>query len=545
MNLFDPTNVQCKSTLAAYCGTEHSFRDRLEEEYLQKMKSVQRARRGAAINAWPIISGLSSFLIDRFKQELLVPIIAQIKEKICGQKEVGMVLRQTCEYFEHGKVDISSGSLALLVEALRQDLLVLPLNLLRVVEKNTFHARLLEKLVTELVKQVRNGHPKLPSLLDAVADSLELTPEPNDVERILAVAALLRLIGASAETDPTVFVDTTVKLLEEAGISLSSKLPKWRVTLSSVPGAAHRVENAIRRISSSVARNGNLPAEVVATAARDLSWIVLAVLEPHWNSTSFSLERLKNVISSVTEAVVLMAASEYEKGALVLTKLIPELTRNCEEKAIKSLNKVLLGLVPLAIDLARSKTAEGVKKALESAAAPVGTWRLKRRSHMISLGALVGVNGGFELPVRPSQAEKTLTFGVFASVGIDFSWRCMATDKCPSTLGVFLSVIDIGAVLSYHHSLEDDPTIDTEKTPKISWAQVFSPGLYLRWGACMTPLVVGAGVSLAPRLLSVKKTETGDVNTEQRTERTVLRFLAFLAVDIPVLELWSGEPVSD
>lgn len=535
----------CKKALSAYCEESHNFRVRLKKEYLDNLSSYRTRTAIAALNAWPIVSGISSFLIDRFKQELLVPIIAQIKDKMCNQDKVGMVLTQTCEYFDHGKVDISSGSLALLVEALRQDLLTLPINLLRVVENDALHARLLAELFTRIVKELRNGRPQLASILEAVADSLEQSAKPPHVREVLAVASLLRLISASKGTNTAIFVDTTVRLLEQTDNCIpSSRMKDWKRTLLKVPGAVRRIQDAITLLNRPVRPKGSIPGGVVATAARDMSWIVLAVLEPYWERTKLPLDRLKTLIPSVAESIGLMAANEYAKGTLMLLKLVPALTKDRSEEAIEKLKSSLLRLVPLATALAQAKNAEGVKKALESAAAPVGTWRLKRRSHMISIGALVGVNGGYELPVRPSMAESSLTFGVYASLGIDFSWHCSATEKCPSTFGVFLSVIDVGTVLSYHHSIGDDETLDTDNTPKISLAQVFSPGVYLRWGVCNTPLVVGAGVSLAPRLLSVTETDNGTVNTEERKDRTVFRFMAFFAVDIPILELWTGEPAS-
>lgn len=56
---------------------------------------------------------------------------------------------------------------------------------------------------------------------------------------------------------------------------------------------------------------------------------------------------------------------------------------------------VVRGLV-LAAEVASAQSAEQVRSALEAVVAPVGSWRMKRRRPMVSVGALVGVGGGAE-----------------------------------------------------------------------------------------------------------------------------------------------------
>jgi hypothetical protein len=109
-------------------------------------------------------------------------------------------------------------------------------------------------------------------------------------------------------------------------------------------------------------------------------------------------------------------------------------------------------------------------------------------------------------------------------------------------VGLLLSVLDLGAVTTIRQEEETkgdlpDATDPMTTAPKaeaaaqIGFAQVFSPGAHFLVGIAGSPFVAGFGVSLSPELREVS--QAGAVTTEV----SVLRYGAFLAVDVPIFPL--------
>ena len=70
----------------------------------------------------------------------------------------------------------------------------------------------------------------------------------------------------------------------------------------------------------------------------------------------------------------------------------------------------------------------------------------------------------------------------------------------------------------------------------VTFTQVFSPGLYAAFGLFGSPFVAGGGVSYAPELRSLEKTDpaTGQTTSEKVS---AFRYGAFLAVDVTIFPL--------
>jgi hypothetical protein len=121
------------------------------------------------------------------------------------------------------------------------------------------------------------------------------------------------------------------------------------------------------------------------------------------------------------------------------------------------------------------------------------------------------------------------------SLGLDVSFPVDA-----STFGLYVSVVDIGGLLSVPFGELDATTpggdsAQLEVEPRISALQVVSPGLYLRWGLPDMPLVLGAGASVVPLARRVRSPSGSAMAFEE--DVSVLRVMAFLAVDVTLLPL--------
>lgn len=200
---------------------------------------------------------------------------------------------------------------------------------------------------------------------------------------------------------------------------------------------------------------------------------------------------------------------------------------------VEQRKRLLRNTMPLFIEIAQSQDEVDVRAALDKVSSPVGAWRLKRTENIASLGALVGGFRGTEWLKSP-QVETTRAHsaiaGMFAPVGIDFSLPLAKN----STVGLFVSVIDVGNLVSARLKEDEGKGADVtaiDSEPKVGFAQVYSPGAYLRFGLGETPLVLGWGVSYTPGLRTAQ-TSAGEVRLD------ATRYVVFLAVDITILPIY-------
>lgn len=204
--------------------------------------------------------------------------------------------------------------------------------------------------------------------------------------------------------------------------------------------------------------------------------------------------------------------------------------------------------LPMMTQISSAETGDDVKKILDTYAAPMGMWRLKRQQNMISIGALVGASYGYE---GLSEQGKFLDFqnentgevaSIFAPIGLDLSFPCASKwgsylcfgTGTKSTSGFFISLIDVGHYLEKRYSGEkesDVESVDDESAGKFD--QVFSPGIFLRWGISKSPWVWGVGYS---RVSKVRRAEY--VGNESK-DLNSYRLSIFFSTDIVIFPLKS------
>lgn len=182
--------------------------------------------------------------------------------------------------------------------------------------------------------------------------------------------------------------------------------------------------------------------------------------------------------------------------------------------------------------LAMAKDTDEVEAALVAFADPVGSFRARREkkkrregpSFDVSLVSYFGGAVGLERATRDrgDRPFRNMHLGAFLPVGIELS-----QGRGNYSLGLFLSPLDLGTVLSYRKPgtilLETDEEVEIESEPEIDKSNLFVPAAYVVVGLSKKyPISTGLGAQYAPALRRL-----GDGSTTG-----AFRVSAFIGVDL-------------
>jgi hypothetical protein len=190
--------------------------------------------------------------------------------------------------------------------------------------------------------------------------------------------------------------------------------------------------------------------------------------------------------------------------------------------------------------VAQAENSEEVENAIEAAALPSGSSRIKRETIFnVSLNAYAGLFAGNEkIKGVKTTGSKFNSFGVAAPIGIAISrghsffflgtgstgWK---TNKRSWSTSLFLSVVDLGALTAFRFSNDS-----TESVPKIQLKDIISPGVFISIGIPKSPLSVNMGYQIGPLLR--------EVSQKQNTySQHYSRISISLCVDIPLLNFYT------
>ena len=182
----------------------------------------------------------------------------------------------------------------------------------------------------------------------------------------------------------------------------------------------------------------------------------------------------------------------------------------------------------------QAKTSDEVANAIEAAALPSGSSRVKREtSFNVALNAYVGLYAGYEqIQGFDTSGFKLNTYGVTAPVGIAISRGhsvfFIGTGKSGWSTSAFISLIDIGAVASFR--FKDD---STAQVPTIHLQDIVSPGLFLSIGIPKCPVSVNFGAQMGPNLRKVTSAANDYSN------HVYFRYSMSVVVDIPIFNFYS------
>lgn len=176
-------------------------------------------------------------------------------------------------------------------------------------------------------------------------------------------------------------------------------------------------------------------------------------------------------------------------------------------------------------NVASAQNSQELHFALEAAALPTGSARVKRESLInISLNAYTGpFFGGENLLDTPSSSDWGALIGITAPIGIAFSTGLSGA----GSVTLFTTFLDVGALVSYRFK-------DSKSTglPELTFKNMLAPGAYVIYGIPKTPLSIGGGVQYGPQVRKVNLN-----NVEEKT--SAYRIGVFAGIDIPVLNFFN------
>ena len=251
-----------------------------------------------------------------------------------------------------------------------------------------------------------------------------------------------------------------------------------------------------------------------------------------WPENEESKARWERVEQAM-DATSLILRGRRSEGALRILDVVAE---HAEVSASDDQITALRKHIPLIVDIANAERPEDVQNALNAAAAPVGSWRIKQtEAPIFTITAFVGASGGYETPAKGGNPS-TGVAGAMGSLGVDFT---LFGGKA-GELGIMGQVIDVGQLLSAPVDARRRPIDGTNVSAQaeggatFELVQLLAPGANVHYGVPGSPIVVGAGYSIAPRLRKYVLTSDGR-STEDNY--TVHRLMGFVAVDVTLFPL--------
>jgi hypothetical protein len=165
-------------------------------------------------------------------------------------------------------------------------------------------------------------------------------------------------------------------------------------------------------------------------------------------------------------------------------------------------------------NLAAAKNEKEVEDILESAAAPVGSFRAKRQGNlMFSISSYLGISGGLE---TSSGNLPSGNLGFFLPVGIECTF--LSSKTC--SIGINATVLDFGTLANYRLGGTENPN------PKVTVAQIFAPGAFFVFGFTDNyPIALGIGARYVPRFRdSLNGENVWQVNAFFAVDLTLFKF---------------------
>ena len=560
--------------------------------------AVKKGAAGAAAGATPtaslagfesnLLNGLADFLVTRSKEEALLYLQEQIAEKFC-KDDAKILIPRTCDAILNLDASLSIAAIGTTLNAAaRRDLALLPDGVLQVLSNHdTKRFGLYEslRLLYAVVLEVRGGRIPLEvarSIHGLPLRSCEAQSSPQGADLacerafLLYRAASALIYGAQANE-----IDQVVQSLPNRPVRITG-------TLIDVERFANTA-----RVAANLTRPPNEQLRLLAFDAKTMNGALEAVgigrvltlagqMLGKWNGDQRALtsadskgtpaDRRRLLGNAVFDTMtrigqlagqlapfvdkaigkdVIIAGALLQDSAAVGRDVANEdygsipLDVNAVLTDLGAFDSQALGpivnkartFLPVITEIAAAKSSADVAAALDAAAAPASSYRAKYQRPQVNIGAFVGALVGGEKPNDPhndalGDSKASGIVAGFAPVGVE------ATAPLGSKVytGLMLSIIDIGALTTarFKQQVSDDETVKTETN--VTFTQVFSPGLYAAFGLFGSPFVAGGGVSYAPELRSLEKTDpaTGQTTSEKVS---AFRYGAFLAVDVTIFPL--------
>lgn len=181
--------------------------------------------------------------------------------------------------------------------------------------------------------------------------------------------------------------------------------------------------------------------------------------------------------------------------------------------------------ISLIADLAFIEDSESMEKLLDSYSLPLGSSSIKRQSNInISLNGYVGITGGFEKAFGSEQDIVKGNIGLSAPIGI-------STTFLNGRVTTLVSFIDLGSLVNQR--LNNDGL----NYSNLKFEHFLSPGFGIFYNFRKSPISTGIHTAFISNLRSIKYQSDNAIIVE--TGRSVARFNLSILVDIPFYTLYN------
>jgi hypothetical protein len=507
-----------------------------------------------------LIEGTARFLGQRAESELKLWLITQFRSDVCGETSASApYFEATCRaltYLSDSNLDRFPGTV--MSAALREDLERLPLRI--AVAGSNLDESVAAPLFSLLPKTRSGVSPltllaglqKARGITDACAkgnalacalrdagyvvsllgDVLEVKPDEfekqlDDLARTLQSLLVERCFSSAALCKlPVVPADARKSAAEKPAPRKPASRAEGHADEADTPEpadervvellrAAYALRRAIDAFADRADASLNDAAPVVDRTidVLDAAMLVVRTQPPGWNDQRSALRAMGQ-----------MMIGRYAEGTRELLPII--------ERKRSAVPNAVWRFLPMAVDVAKATDAPSVEAALDSASTPVGSWRIKREQVIWTVSAMVGALGGGEQPINAPGRTGSAFGSAMAALGVDVAgpigkgW----------VFGGFVSAVDVGQLLSAplgpDESTHDKVVYKARAGGEIQIVQVLSPGLYVRLGVGKSPVTVGFGASVAPRLRTYSsRSEATPQQDLGDSQVTMIRYGIFIGID--------------
>lgn len=536
-----------------------------------------------------IADGLAKFLVKRAKQELLVSFFQKFPELQKKYPEMTIIFPNTCELVNNFNSWEYANIINTLKEALEKDLQGILTNLPKIASIDTTSidsCKCGEKALKRIKKyqtflttdkgiaisgslliagQFISGN-KLPDIINNVGApanlaKIDLTDNTKE-QNIKTTLAFIRIISNALRsndvtksyvtndeikdllTDP-VTRDLFLGLLYQQMVNENVVLNGQPVTAflkpANIVGTKTYIQNFVAQsqsVSDAIKKLKTDKAAAVTDLDDDWAAIFQAVNDfiPVVANVDIIDSRIKlpegiqNIVEKSQFATAVAHDIAIRNYSAAIVTLLNQMVDKSNNEDFSEFKSFFVKYGSFAANVAQAKNSDEVEEAIESVALPVGSASIKKKTcFSIALNAYLGGFYGNEyLATKEIGSRWAPISGVYAPVGVTFSKGLNFGKLNYGSLSLLINAIDIGAVAAYR--LEDE---ETEKLPEITLQNILAPGIGIVYGLPDFPLSVGWSYQFGPALRKINATEAD-------SEQANRRWQFFLAVDIPIFNLYSS-----
>lgn len=467
-----------------------------------------------AISAANAIDALGTFIANRFKEEINVAFLNRFRKDLSEIPVLSSLLPQSSMVLEKSDPYNYANFMEALREAFANDLQDLPDGIATAIEKNQVIFKNQEDKYLVLIglnfsQQVisNTGNPLIAfaALADNnFLDSLRNTDTKQSIEGVIYMVNALRIKDMSSrrvfmgsEEFTKLGRDTLLQQLyltllaqQNKNLSISSEIDSVLGKISKASALVQKINTQIAPLNNAIITN-QLKTEQVLKYYQTTFNVLSELIQFGQHELGIKFSPGQDSVFSYLEQINRISGCVLNKQfALAALNSIQLLENAVGEQQLKSVRTYLL----FATNILKAESSADMQQALENAALPVGSYRIKRNTTFsISLNAFSGLFAG------GNMKADTALFGFSAPIGIYAGWGNIgkSNKRGGKSIGFYFPVIDVGAITSFRLAGGNAEPAD------VSWSNVFSPGAYLSIGLGKCPVSLNVGGQMGPELQSV------------------------------------------